>query len=251
MSWKNRFAPCRSIGRFADPDACGTARGLLEDEFVFYVRLWAQRPIVNSSFGFYEYETTLLQPEGVRIPDLVEQIKARNRGLWFRYVQADRPSQDRSIHVRSTGYIHDGYGQPALNLHPLLVHASPEFWDHTLFVTALRPDGRALFGLARPCGTPPSGWSSPNRPPHFCVAAPGTHEVAVPGGGQESGKGPSFAAPYVTAILAEKSLRCDLRGPALIKRLLETADRTARYSAVNTYGAGVVTRRRAEEVCKF
>ena len=245
----DRWYPARERC-LADPDACGAARGLLEDEFAFYARLWTQLPIVNSSFGLYEYETTLLQPEGARIPDLVEQIKARNRALWNRYVQADRPSQDRSIHVRSTGYIHDGNGRPALNFHPLLVHASPELWDHTLFVTALRPDGRGLFGPARPCGTPPPAWFSPDRPPHFCVAAPGTHEVAVPGGGQEPGKGPSFAAPYVAAILAEMSLRCDLRGPALIERLLESADRTGPYSDVNTYGAGVVTRKRAEEVCK-
>ena len=119
-----------------------------------------------------------------------------------------------------------------------------------MFVTALRPDGRGLFGPSRPCWLPPPGWSSPDRPPHFRLAASGTHEVAVPGGGQEPGKGPSFAAPYVAAILAEMSLRCDLRGPALVKRLLESADRTGPYTDVNTYGAGVVTRKRAEEVCK-
>ena len=83
----------------------------------------------------------------------------------------------------------------------------------------LRPDGRGLFGSARPCGTPPPAWFSPDRPPHFCFAAPGTYGVVVPGGGQEPGKGPSFAAPYVAAILAEMSLRCDMRGPGLIKRL--------------------------------
>ena len=45
-------------------------------------------------------------------------------------------------------------------------------------------------------------------------------------------------------------LRCDLRGPALIKHLLETADRTGLYRDVALYGAGVVTKKRAEEVYK-
>ena len=234
----------------ADPDACGAARSLLEDEFAFYARLWPQLPIVNSSLGLYEYETTLPQPEGARIPDLAEQIKARDRPLWDSYVQANRPECDRSIHVRSTGYTHDGNEQPALNLHPLLVYAIRDLWDHTLFVTALRPNGQDLAYRARPCGTLSPGWPSGNRAPHFCIAAPGTHMVATPGGGREEHTGTSFAAPYVASILAEMSLRCDLRGPALIKRLLETADRTGLYSDVVIYGAGVVTKKRAEEVCK-
>jgi len=45
-------------------------------------------------------------------------------------------------------------------------------------------------------------------------------------------------------------LLCDFRGPALIKHLLEIADRTGLYSDVAIYGAGVVTKKRAEEVCK-
>ena len=251
--WDYRASDCWYPARercLADSDACGAARGLLEDEFAFYARLWPQLPIVNSSLGLFEYETALPQPEGARIPDLVEQIKERAPALWDRYVQAERPAQDRSIHIRSTGYTHDGYGRPALNLHPLLVHASPELWDHTLFVTSLGQDGLGLSYRARPCGAPPSAWSSPDRPPHFCVAAHGTHKVAIPRGGSAHATGTSFAAPYVAAILAEMSLRCGLRGSALIKRLLETADRTDLYSDVNTYGAGVVTRKRAEEVCK-
>ena len=251
--WDYRASDCWYPARercLADPEACGAARGLLEDEFAFYARLWPQLPIVNSSLGLFEYETALPQPEGAGIPDLVEQIKARNRALWNRYVQADRPAQDRSIHVRSTGYTHDGYGQPALNLHPMLVHASPELWDYTLFVTSLGQDGLGLSHRARPCGTPPPAWPSPDRPPHFCVAARGTHKIAIPGGGSANATGTSFAAPYVAAILAELSLRCDLRGPALIKRLLETADRTGTYSDVNTYGAGVVSQQGAENICK-
>ena len=251
--WDYRASGCWYPARercLADPEACGAARGLLEHEFVFYARLWPQLPIVNSSLGLFEYETALRQPEGAGIPDLVEQIKARNRALWNRYVQADRQAQDRSIHVRSTGYTHDGYGQPALNLHPMLVHASPELWDYTLFVTSLGQDGLGLSYRARPCGTPPPAWPSPDRPPHFCVAARGTHKIAIPGGGSANATGTSFAAPYVAAILAELSLRCDLRGPALIKRLLETADRTGTYSDVNTYGAGVVSQQGAEKICK-
>ena len=253
--WDFRASDCWYFAQqrcMAEPPACGTARGLLEDEFEFYARLWRDLPIVNSSLGVFVYEADGLQSaEDARVLQLVEQIKKQTPDLWARYAQEDRNEDDRTIHVRSTGRIVDQDGKAGLMLHRLLVHYNRELWDHTLFVTALGPDNRELVENVPGCGDRPKKWD-PNEPEgHFCVAAPGVHDVAIPEGGWvKNAKGSSYAAPYVAAILAEMSLKCDIRGPELLTRLLGTADRSPPYDVIETYGAGFITRERALEDCK-
>ena len=236
----------------SESPACGTARGLLEEEFEFYARLWRHLPIVNSSLGVFAYEAgDLRSAEDARVLQLVKQIKKERPDLWARYVQADRNEDERSIHVRSTGRIDDQYERPGLMFHRLLVHFNPDLWDHTLFVTALGADNRELVKNVPGCGDRPERWKPQERGRHFCVSAPGVHDVATPNGGWvKNAEGSSYAAPYVAAILAEMSLKCGIRGPALLKRLLDAADRSPPYHVPETYGAGFVSRERALKACK-
>ena len=126
-----------------------------------------------------------------------------------------------------------------------------ELWGHTLFVTAIDPSTGRRADYAIPCGPIPPGWNPSALGRHFCVAAIGTHEVALPGGGTEVQEGTSFSAPLVAALLTETHVRCGgLRGTELVRRLLATADRTPPYDNTYDYGAGVITVERARQACR-
>ena len=70
-----------------------------------------------------------------------------------------------------------------------------------------------------------------------------------PGDGCEAGKGSSYAAPYVAAMLAELHLRCGVGGASLINALHAVADRRPPYNQVEAYGAGAVIMEGALRVC--
>ena len=233
----------------ADGQACGRALGFLQTEFGLYATLWPVFPIVNSSHGLAERKTDLWKLEDALVLRIVPQIKQASSALWASYTQADRNADARSIHVRSTGRSLAREGFQIFNFHRLLVHSYPELWDHTLFVTALDPRTGRLVNGELPCGPLPRNWKPDEDGRHLCVAARGVHHVAAPGGGYEDATGSSFAAPYVAAILAEMHLRCGFAGPALLKLLLDNANRGEPYNDIETYGAGVVTMEGALRVC--
>ena len=231
-----------------DGEACGAARELLEDEFAFYAGLWKGFQIVNSSHGLYEPGTDLSQLENARILQLVEEVSETNPGLWARYAQTEC-GKHRSIHVRSMGQNEDTTGPKAVNLHRLIAHYRPELWGHTLFVAALDPRTGRLVEHMKSCGAVPRNWRSDELGPHLCVAARGIHCAATPGGGCREATGTSYAAPYVAAILAQMQLRCGFGGAALVKLLVDTANRNEPYDDMESFGAGVVTMERALQAC--
>lgn len=233
----------------ADGQACGPARHFLETEFRFYAKLWRLFPIVNSSHGLAERQTDGRKLEDALVHQIVPQLKETNGALWANYTQADRKADARSIHVRSTGNTRAEDGRAMVNFHRLLFESNPELWDHTLFVTALDPSTGHLVDGVHACGPLPRNWKADEVGRHFCVAAPGVHCVAAPGGGCEDAAGSSYAAPYVAAILAEMHMRCGFGGPALLKLLLDNANRGEPYNDIETYGAGVVTMEGALRAC--
>ena len=235
----------------ADGQACGPARDLLETEFRLYAKLWRLFPIVNSSIGLGlgQRQANRRKLEDALVHQTMPQLKETSGALWASYTQADRKAEVRSIHVRSTGHTHAEDRRAMVNFHRLLFESNPELWDHTLFVTALDPSTGHLLGGVQGCGSLPKNWKPDEDGRHFCVAALGIHCVAAPGGGCEEAKGSSFAAPYVAAMLAEMHLRCDFGGPALLKLLLDNANRGEPYDDIETYGAGVVTMERALRAC--
>ena len=102
---------------------------------------------------------------------LLRRSEGADRVLWDRYAQADRKSDDRSVHVRSTGRVRSQAGVAMLNFHRLVVHAGPDLRDHTLFVTALDLRTGRLVDGEQSCGARPEGWQEENYGRHFCMAA--------------------------------------------------------------------------------
>ena len=233
----------------ADQQACGRAREFLHVEMEFYAALWWRFPIVNSSHGLGERQADRAKLEEALARRLLPRSEGADRVMWDRYAQTDRKSEERSVHVRSTGRVRSQAGVAMLNFHRLLVHSNPDLWDHTLFVTALDPSTGVLVDGEQPCGARPEGWDEERHGTHFCVAARGVHCVAGREDGCEEGRGSSYAAPYVAAMLAELHRRCRIGGAALIKTLLGTGDRRPPYDRVERYGAGVVTLEAAPRKC--
>ena len=232
-----------------DGQSCEAARDSLKNEFRFYSDLWESFPIINSSHGLAEDQTILPNLEEELVPRVMRQINRTNPALWTRYTQADRDADMRSIHVRSTGHNRAKGGFEIVNFHRLLTQSNPELWDHTLFVTALDPRTGRLVDGEHPCGPLPTDWEPDVHGRHFCVAARGVHCSSISGGPCDVLSGSSYAAPYVAAILAELYVRCGFDGRALLKLLLDTANRDKPYDEIETYGAGVVSMERATDAC--
>ncbi|WP_339743374.1 S8 family serine peptidase [uncultured Maricaulis sp.] len=80
------------------------------------------------------------------------------------------------------------------------------------------------------------------RGDHVDIAAPGIRRYAAePGGGDVAVRGTSFAAPYVTGLLAAQISRPDPQAAArAIEALLASAEDRGRRGRDRTYGAGTI-----------
>ena len=93
-----------------------------------------------------------------------------------------------------------------------------------------------------------ANWNAARYGRHYCLAAPGTVRGLVPNrnrpgrGDARDGlfNGTSFAAPLVSGSLAllKEHFRGTRGNTQIVKRMIDTADRTGRYSHLETYGAG-------------
>ena len=251
------FSAYTDYFRARDQCLIGDARGC--ERALWHVRahlyghgeLWKMFPVVNSSHGIDINLEEDLSRLRTAIPiRLIEHVRQRDPGLWDLYTQVRQPPERRSIHVRAIGNQRREDGTRAWDLHSALTYLYPELWGHTLFVTAIDPETGRIADYANYCHPVPPGWDNRVHGRHYCVAAPGTHVVAVPGGGQKVSEGTSFAAPYVAGILGEMHVRCGgLAGTELLKLLLDTADRSRPYHDEIKYGAGVVSYERALSAC--
>jgi len=247
VDWYDKIARC--LRHF--PAECALAIEWIERYLDEYAQLWSRFPIVNASIGMQLRVGN--EPMGPQIKVLrwiIGQVQQSNPSLWARYTQTPTPPNERSIYLRSAGpkKLESGAQASLLDRAILVNHA--ELWGHTLIVTAVdTKTNDRLASYADHCGHLPGNWNPSVHGRHFCVAAPGTHEVAVSGGKIETRSGTSFATPYVAAILAEMQARCELGGSELVKRLLETADRAPPYNDPFQYGAGLVTMERALRAC--
>ena len=117
-----------------------------------------------------------------------------------------------------------------------------ELRGHTVAVVAVTEDGE-IAEYSNRCGLAAQ----------WCIAAPGDNvslayfgpdeETGEPGTrGTWTGDGTSFAAPMVAGGLAvmKHRFRGQLSNEDLLARLLETADRTERYSDEKVYGRGLM-----------
>ena len=256
--WYGRNARCRR----EQPGECGTAIEWIEQYLNEYGELWSRFPIVNASVAMHVYEAKQVS-EQQRLTEqfdwIVDRIRQTKPDLWDRYTQRKREADDRSIYVRSAGqrYLYEVKNGEELEtehrtalIDRALVMNHPELWGHTLIVTAIDSQTRELAeDLSDDCGSLPTGWDEKKHGRHFCVAASGMHKVALAGGGFAEAKGTSFAAPYVTAILAELYHRCGFGGSRLVRLLLKHADSSGLYNNSEKYGAGVINREQALQAC--
>ena len=114
-------------------------------------------------------------------------------------------------------------------------------------VAATDPRTGVIANYSNRCGPLPPNWNAARHGPHYCLAAPGTVRGLVPnlntpGQGDVRGglQGTSFAAPVVSGAVAllMEHFRGTRGNTAVVKRMLDTADRSGRYADLETYGAG-------------
>ena len=141
--------------------------------------------------------------------------------------QADVPDDDKTIVVWAAGNLRATLGDGARAGAMELVSSFGELRGHNIGVTALDAGRTGLADYANYCGALPADWDAAADGEHYCLAAPGVHDVDYPyNPGRVTDRGTSFAAPAVSATLAlmKDRFRGQLGNIELVKRLMATAD---------------------------
>ena len=207
-------------------------------------RWYDSADIINSSFST---DVDLSTSEGRQTRDSeFARMRTLNVHLperWKAHTQIDRPEGERTIRVLAAGNMRNEAGDDARSLKALVLYEFEELWGHNVVATALNEVETALADYANICGNRPTNWDTNRHGRHFCLVAPGTHRIAVPGGIYEDDfLGTSYAAPYVSAVLARMMARSrgQVGNTELVKRMMDTADNTGVFDDQRLYGAGVV-----------
>lgn len=194
--------------------------------------------VINASYGASVDLNSLGGRSALRAwRDDLDLLRRDAPHTWGEFVQRGRLTSDRTIRVWAAGNHEPGSGVPASggegtwydefpnvladdgyrNLNSLGPYYYPELRGEHIRVTALSTDEERLAPYADPCGALPSDWSQTQYGKHYCLAAPGTLAEDV--------QGTSFAAPFVSGVLARMARRFPGVTPqALVRRLMDTAD---------------------------
>ena len=193
--------------------------------------------IINGSYGLSADINSVRGRDLLRIwREDYELLQERSPLTWAEYTQRDTPEADRTIRVWATGNdrergvppsvaVDDPYGEfPNVltgdgyrSLNALGPFYFPELRGQHIAVTALGEDEERLAPYANACGDLPDDWDAARYGRHFCLASP----TAI----SESLLGTSFAAPFVSGVLARMQARFPGVTPLeLVRKLMHTAD---------------------------
>ena len=196
--------------------------------------------IINRSYGIELFD-----------PDVIS-AEIESELLWYRrylpktmnaVLQVGTPGDQKTILVYAAG----NSRQPWSGLGADLPYYIPELRAFSLAVAATNPSTGNIADYSNRCGPLPSDWNAATHGRHYCLAAPGTvrglvPDANTPGRGDVRGglPGTSYAAPVVSGALAllMEHFRGTRGNTAIVKRMVDTADRSGRYADLETYGAG-------------
>ena len=221
-----------------------TTRRVIDQELASNFRnTYAKFDIINRSYGrvptigVFLDEMADVQWHARYLPKTLE-------ALW----QTNTPDAQKTILVYAAGNAEPGM---LPDLGPGFGAALPYFVQelrgHSLAVAATNPDTGAIAGYSNRCGPLPSNWNAAQHGRHYCLSAPGTVRGLVPKlhspgrGDVEAGiHGTSFAAPVVSGALAllMEHFRGTRGNTEVVRRMLDTADRSGWYANSAIYGAG-------------
>ena len=218
---------------------------------------WASIDVFNASYGYSDvidsYSSWRTGYDYWRERSRIARMKETFPKWWRAYTQADVHPDNRAIAVyaNGNGRWNERTGEETFNPLARLGVLFPELRGHTISATALNERGDRLADWADVCGALPADWDTEAHGRHWCITAPGTDiPVAKPGGTtdhDDTASGSSFAAPYVSGVLAAmmERFRGQVGNTDIVKRLMDTADRSGIFGNAEWFGAGVVDKEAA------
>ena len=216
-------------------------RRVIDQEFASFWRdHYENFDIINRSFGTDFFESDIIAAEVDATLQWYHSYMPNTLNALF---QIGTPDSEKTIIVYAAGNAGHDYSGVEADL-PYYV---PELRGFSLAVAATDPRTGAIASYSNRCGPLPQDWSATRHGPHYCLAAPGTVRGLVPdqnspGRGNTRGglEGTSFAAPLVSGSLAllMEHFRGTRGNTAIVRRVLDTADRSGRYADLEIYGAG-------------
>ena len=216
-----------------------------DDKFAIQIRdNYAKFDIINRSYGvnFSDLDISSISS----ILESAEWFGTYLPKTFNAFLQVDTPDAKKTILVYAAGNNEVG-GDPTPALEAFLPYGFPELRGNSLAVAATNPSTGIIAYYSNRCGPLPSDWDAAKHGRHYCLSAPAAARGLVPdqntpGQGYVGDGliGTSFAAPVVSGALAllMEHFRETRGNTEIVRRMIDTADHTGQYAALEIYGAG-------------